>query len=428
MFRRIGPSRGPRRVLVSRPVIQTCGWFLAAASSLATASIPVPSWFATAPPLPPPNGSVIHVSTADELVAAIERVEPGGTIMVADGLYRVPRILVLRDKRGVTLRSVTGDADRVVLTGGGWDAGTGGSDLLHITRSSGITIAQLTFAEARTYGIKIEAETAPREIHIYDCRFRNIGVRAIKGSASQDPEMRARVGSVRFCRFQNTKVPPAGWLFGGDYIAAIDMMALEDWVFSDNVFRDIKGRNGGARAALFVWVRSRGVVVERNLFVDCDRGVAFGNPGVSTANEGDQPPVYVADGVIRNNFIAGGPDCGIELWYSRGIRVHHNSIWRPRENWRRGIRVGTGTREVDIANNLVHGDILFEGGTAELRGNLVGRLEAVFVDPAAGDLRLTDGAAEAVDQGQRLPDVPEDIGRRARDMRPDLGAWEAMRP
>jgi hypothetical protein len=52
-------------------------------------------------------------------------------------------------------------------------------------------------------------------------------------------------GSVRYCHFENTKVPPADWLYGGDYIAAIDMMALDGWTFSDNVFRDIKGRNGG---------------------------------------------------------------------------------------------------------------------------------------------------------------------------------------
>jgi hypothetical protein len=43
-------------------------------------------------------------------------------------------------------------------------------------------------------------------------------------------------GSVRGCYFENTKVPPADWLFGGDYIGAIDMMALEDWTFSRNVF------------------------------------------------------------------------------------------------------------------------------------------------------------------------------------------------
>ena len=35
----------------------------------------------------------------------------------------------------------------------------------------------------------------------------------------------------------------------------------------------------GGRDAIIIWVRSRRVVVERNLIVNCDRGVAFGNPG-----------------------------------------------------------------------------------------------------------------------------------------------------
>ncbi|HXP58911.1 MAG TPA: hypothetical protein VN829_00390, partial [Dongiaceae bacterium] len=103
----------------------------------------------------------------------------------------------------------------------------------------------------------MEAEHAPRNVQILHCRFRDIGVRAIKGSAGQNPNLRAVKGSVRGCYFENTKVPPADWLFGGDHIAAIDMMALEDWTFSENVFRDIRGRNGGGRAAIFIWVRSR---------------------------------------------------------------------------------------------------------------------------------------------------------------------------
>jgi hypothetical protein len=69
--------------------------------------------------------------------------------------------------------------------------------------------------------------------------------------------VRAVRGSVRYCDFENTKVPPANWLFGGDYISAIDMMALESWTFSDNVFKNIKGRNGGGRAAIFVWCDPR---------------------------------------------------------------------------------------------------------------------------------------------------------------------------
>jgi len=164
--------------------------------------------------------------------------------------------------------------------------------------------------------------------------------------------------------------------------------------------------------------------VERNLIVDCDRGVALGNPGQATANIAGERLVYVADGVIRNNFIAGGPDCGIELWHAERIKVLNNSIWRPARNWSRGIRVGTGTAHTEIVNNLVHGEILFDGGEAETRQNLAGRLEGYFVDPASGDLRLTSGASGAIDEGVSLPAVTGDVRGRARVGRPDLGAWE----
>ena len=112
--------------------------------------------------------------------------------------------------------------------------------------------------------------------------------------------------------------------------------------------------------------------------VNCDRGVAFGNPGRSTANIAGEQPVYVSNGVIRNNFIAGGPDCGIELWYADRIRVCSNSIWRPDRNWRRGIRIGAGTTRAEIINNLVHGEIRFDGGEATLRHNLARRLDGYF--------------------------------------------------
>jgi hypothetical protein len=229
---------------------------------------------------------------------------------------------------------------------------------------------------------------------------------------------------VRYCQFENTKVPPADWLFGGDYISAIDMMALEDWTFSDNFFRNIKGRNGGARAAIFIWVRSKRVTVERNMIVNCDRGIAFGNPGQSTANAPGERPPYVADGIIRNNFISGGPDGGLELWYAQGIKVLHNSIWRPEQNWNRGIRVGTGTR-AEIINNLVHGKIQFEGGEADAHHNLSGNFVEYFVEPTRGNLALTPQSARAIDQAISLPDVSQDIRSLPRPPKPDIGAWES---
>jgi hypothetical protein len=47
------------------------------------------------------------------------------------------------------------------------------------------------------------------------------------------------------------------------------------------------------------------------------------------------------------------------LWYAEGIKVFNNSIWRPDQNWSRGIRVGTGTARPEIMNNLVHGEIRY---------------------------------------------------------------------
>jgi hypothetical protein len=407
-------------------VLCACLVFAGTASASAGADS-VPPWFPKAPRLPPPPGEVIRVATPDELLAAVERIGPGGTIALADGHYKLPRVIVLEGKKQITMRSASADPVRVTLSGKGWDSDAKNDDLVHIARCEGVAIADLTFADCRSYGVKVEAENAPKDVHIYNCRFRDIGVRAIKGSAGKDPNVRAVKGSVRYCQFENTKVPPAEWLYGGDYIAAIDMMALDDWTFSDNSFRNIKGRNGGGRAAIFIWVRSRGIVVERNLIVNCDRGIAFGNPGQSTANSAGEQLAYVADGLIRNNFIAGGPDCGIELWHSDKIRLYHNSVWRPQRNWSRGIRVGTGTDHCDIANNLVHGEIRLEGGKADLRNNFTGRLDGYFIDPDSGNLALTIAAAGAIGKGSSLPDVTDDIRGRRRSAHPDLGAWELDR-
>ena len=258
------------------------------------------SWLLKAPPLPPPTGKMIRVGTVEELSAAVEKVGPGGTILLADGFYLLPRAILLQNKKGITLRGASGDPAKVILGGKGWDVPAKGADLLHIGACDGVTIAELTFTNSRSYGIVVESEKAPRDIRIYNCRFRDIGVRALKGSAGRDPNRRAVKGLVRYC----------------------------------------------------------------------------------------------------------------------------NTIWRPEHNWNRGIRIGTGTAHTEILNNLVHGEIRLEGGEAQIRANLTGRLDGYFLDPASGNLALTPAATRAFKQGTPLPDVTEDIRRWPRSNPPDLGAWE----
>jgi hypothetical protein len=108
-----------------------------------------------------------------------------------------------------------------------------------------------------------------------------------------------------------------------------------------------------------------------------------------------------------------------------GIKVRHNSIWRPDQNWGRGIRVGTGVTQTEVVNNLVHGGIQVEGGDARIHDNLARRLEGYFVNPATGDLALTAAATGAISRAIALHDIPTDARGWPRKQPPDLGAWES---
>jgi hypothetical protein len=46
------------------------------------------------------------------------------------------------------------------------------------------------------------------------------------------------------------------------------------------------------------------------------------------------------------------------------------------------------------------------------------------VDPGAGNLRLKPTAVDAIDRAMPLSEVTEDIDRRPRGRRPDIGAHE----
>jgi len=343
--------------------------------------------------LPERNGEVIHVRNSQELQQALLEADSEDTILLEDGTYRLEASLRIENKENLTIRGASGDPAKVVLMGGGWDGGKP-RDVMVIRGSGNITIAYLTITEARSYGIKIEGVEGlrnPWNIDISHCRFIDIGVRGIKGTATQDGKHMER-GSVRDCHFENTRVPDPSWLFNGNYISAIDMMYLDHWTFADNVFKNIKGANGGGRGAIFVWNQSRNVVVERNHFMDCDRSIAFGNPS--------EPTNYVPgtlhnyDGIIRDNTIVAGVDKGIELVWLDNVKVYNNTVYCS-DPQGRAIHYFQRVNRLHIANNLVRGRIEGEGDVV-LENNVVGLLDNYFVNPATGDLSLTEAAKAAL--------------------------------
>ena len=392
--------------------------WLAAMGSASAASRP--EWMPAAPPLPV-TGRIVNVSTVGQLREAISHAKDGDTIFIADGIYQLDRFLQLAGRTGVTLRGASGDASKVELRGIGWDD-TDRDDILRIQACTSVTVAYLTFAECHAYGVKLEQTSWEgrqlRDLHIYACSFRNIGTRAIKGTGGGGGFVDG--GSIRYCDFENTKIPPKTWFMNGDYITAIDCMRLKDWEIADNYFHDIRGANGGGRGAIFVWVESQHVISERNVFLNCDRSIAYGNPSGSSEEPG-RP--HMTAGIIRNNFIVAGADTGIELSWVRDVKVYHNTVLTRGGN---GNGIHYHWKEIsgiEIANNLVRGRIYGDEGKVRKRDNLTtGIQDSWFKGLASGDLHLTPAAQ--MGRAERLPDCPNDFDGTARPSHTAPGADE----
>ncbi len=360
---------------------------------------------------------VVQVTDETGLRNAIDQVKGGDEIVLADGVYEVSKFLWLKNAENIIIRSASRDPKKTILRGQGFYKVFPNSDILWIEGCANVTIEGLSFEEAQDFGIKIYASSEPKNINILSCRFFNIGVRHIKGTASSKHEM-AVGGSVRDCYFENTDIPPKTWLFDGNYIAAIDMMCLDGWTFSDNKFVNIKGASGGGRAAIFIWVESQNITVERNIIIGCDRGIAFGNPSGSS----NYAAKHVSDSICRDNFLSNQADTGIELAWVSNVKVYNNTCWRPDEHGS-AIRCVEKIEGVELVNNLTRGKLELKEG-AEDNNNFDQASDDYFVDPQKGDLHLTSSAVGALGKGVSLPEVTEDIDKHQRKPQPDIGAAE----
>jgi hypothetical protein len=384
-------------------------------------------WFPKSPPLPPPTGEVLRVATVEELYAAAERVRPGGTILVAEGFYELPRPLEIKTDR-VAVRGASGRRERVILDGGNR------GELLRITACSGVTVADLTVQNVQWNGIKLNSETNVQKVTIYDCLLHNIWQRAVKGVKVPEKDrdsIRPSGCRVQYCLFYNDHPKQfsddsadTAQNFNGNYIGGIDVMYPRDWVISDNVFTGIQGRTREARGAVFLWHDARNCLVERNIVLDCDSGICLGN-----SFRPDDITIHCTGCVVRNNFITRAQENGILADYTKDCKILNNTIYDPESRLGRLIRLVHANEGLLVANNLVCGPpIRIESQSRiALRNNLEKDLSAALSDTAAGNLRLTDRAVDAIGRAVPLPEVREDIDRTPRGPKPDIGAHEFRR-
>jgi hypothetical protein len=424
-LRRCGSSLRNDQVLMEyAAVIETRGWVtFEEPSGVPRNGPPEQDWFPKVPPLPPPSGVIVRVSDVESLVGAVQNAEPGQTILVADGHYRLPHYVEIRADN-VTLRGASGRRERVVLDG---DRSRDG-ELLGFRSCSGVTVVDLTIQNVRWNGFKVNSETNVQRLTIRNCVIHNIWQRGVKG-VKVPPEnrdaIRPRDCRIQYCLFYNDRPKrlsdDSADIADGNYIAGIDVMYARDWIISDNVFVGIQGRTGEGRGAVFLWFDSRGCIVERNVIVDCDIGVRLGN-----AHRADGVLLHCRSCEVRNNFITRTPEGGIVTVFTKDCRVAHNTMYDPDSPMSRLLRMVFANDGLLVANNLMVGPGLSNESDSNIQfvRNLTIGDFAHLADPVRGDLHLTRNATAAIDAAVPLPDLTTDIDDEPRDARPDIGADE----
>jgi hypothetical protein len=387
----------------------------------------VQDWFPKAPPLLKPTGEVIHVRTVRELYAAADSVKPGGTIVVADGLYRMPQTFYIKTDN-VTLRSRSGDRTKVVLDFGTCRHHEG----VAVSYCSGVTIADLTVQNVRQNGIKINSNHGVDRVTVYNVVGHNVWQRHIKGPGVPDKDGRADFVEdcrVQYCLFYNDRPKQRGdepWedsepRMGFNYVGGMDIMCAKGWVISDNVFTGIRGKTGEARGAIFMWHNGTDCVIERNIIIDCDTGICLGN----SSARGERR--HANGFVVRNNFVVRCSESNILADHTRDCKILSNTVHDPESRTGRLLRAVHANDGLVVANNIFSGPRIVtqhNEGPIEVRNNLIRPVGDYFADAAKGNLHLRAKATEAIDRATTDDDVREDIDSQPRGSKPDLGADE----
>ena len=334
-------------------------------------------------------GNVVTISSESEFYSAVNQANSTGgsmTILFSDGEYNLastsqyPYITA----SNMVFRSASGNRDAVIISGQGMQSVSPGTEIGIYLVGDNITVADLTIRNVGNHGI---ATTSDGHL-IHNVRIQNTYEQMIKGNSTGDG---ADNCIVQCSLFEYTDGVGPQWYIGG-----LDIHEGNNWTVSDNIFRNIASPSQQeAEHAVHFWDNSGDNIVERNMIVNCDRGIGFGL--------GSSPN---AGGIIRNNMITNDgsgnfDDVGIGLETSPNTQVYNNSIYISYQN---AIEYRfESTNNVIITNNLTNKAITSRnGGQAIESSNYDDGSEDWFVDVNNGDLRLVDNIALVVDQGQDL--------------------------
>ena len=401
--------------------------------SLANAATPLGA-ACNAPQLPITGTRILNVSTEAQLQTAINNLQAGDTLLLADGTYNLTSSLYINGKDNVTLRGTSG-CDNVVLAGKGMDnANYGNVEFGVWSNAANTTIAHLTIRD--TWDNEIILNSGAQSTHIYSVKLLNAGSQFIKANPTDIANgIGVNNGVLEYSWLEYTAGPPAADHGSGTgYTNGISAHAAQNWIIRGNLFKNFHTPDNATyvwNPAVLMWNHSANTLVEQNVFINVDRAVAF---GLQTQSSGFDHQ----GGTIRNNFVymspglfsasrAAGSDGAIIVWDSPNSKVYHNTILTNGNDAKSIEFRFAATTGCEARNNLADAPInLRDGATATQSGNLLTATSSLFVNPASGDLHLLSSATAAIDKAATLSVVTNDFDGNSRPQGAgyDIGADE----
>lgn len=379
------------------------------------------------------RSNTVNVTPSQDWQNAIQSAGSGTEVVLAPGIYNLNRY-ALQISSGVTVRGASGNAEDVLIQGQGFGVGSEGFQIV----GNNVTIADVSMTGMRNHAISFKGELGADNPLVYNVRLYNIGTQAIKGTPQNTSN--ASIG------VENPVVACSTMGFNslsdvrGDYIGAIDIHDSRNAIIRDNLIYNMIGDGSGCEVdsncvysdttpAILIWNDAVNTTVERNVFVNNSRSIAF---GLGRGHDG---------GLIQNNFFYGDrpTDVSIEFQQANGISIVNNSFHTQtfqNINQAVGGHIGlrNGVSGINVWNNLaapmphpssgtVSGVWNRNGASVNQQGNIWNAQPGVDY-LSATDLHLT-AQSRAIDAAATVAIMPaDDIDSQNRSGVVDVGADE----
>lgn len=273
-----------------------------------------------APPLPSPSGTVVTVSTESALQAAVNSITSGTTILVQPGTYNLTSTLWLnRNVENVAIRGSTNSCDDVLLIGRGMSNASYGNvpHGIWIGNARNVLVANLTIRDVYYHPIQLDPNAGAQAPRIYNVRLVDAGEQFVKSSARTSGASGVNDGIVEYSIMEYTTTARS------NYTNGVDVHQGASWIVRHNLFRNIRAPAGQlAGPAVLMWNGSRDSIIENNLFLNVQYGIALGLNGSKADDH--------VGGIVRNNFFhrngSQSGDVGITINNSANTKVLHNTV------------------------------------------------------------------------------------------------------